>query len=53
MIEAGRGGGGRCISMASVLNTFIAPPVDFPVGPEGGIMFREIAPLLRGAAPVQ
>ncbi len=53
--------GGRCISMAVSIkhlhfflpSTLLPSPVDFPVGPEGGIMFGEIAPRLRGAAPVQ
>lgn len=34
-------------------STLLPSPVDLPVGPEGGIMFGEIAPRLHGAAPVQ
>lgn len=51
----------RCISMAVSIkhlhfflsSTLLPSPVDFPVGPEGGIMFGEIAARLHGAAPVQ
>lgn len=60
-MESGRGGVGRCISMAVSIkhlhfflsSSLLPSPVDFPVGPEGGIMLGEIAARLHGAAPIQ